>query len=574
MTRPLNRSPRAGLSVPLVLAMLAALSTLAFALVKKGSQQAAWALRYVHERTAQEAALAGLAEAENRLLDGRWYLNGLGSFSVTLSDQASVQVVCEDMVKPINPQPSGVITTSQGQFQFSGTVFGLHSIYVMSMGVCHDVRKFAVAKFIVSPEPLVSGGSMEGIRIPTNGASRRYWDELVYSGQCVGNMKRTLKITVFYDPLIKEPLVVPMKFNFQCLVAEGATVKKGDPLMKVWQPQSSGTTNAPYDGKVVKIYQASGEGWPDDVVLDLETGGSFQSAGKTLKTMVRVTPVPDGIIAGGSLDQKTTRAAIRTYFQSLTPMFRRNSEALFQAPPTIADQVTMDDQAALGLIGAPSPDISEVDFVHRLLPGFVPPGLSVEDIPDFKANAKVVLDKAPVTGPSGRTLAFFNVLVGGGWPVSPAIKANALSLPMPEGLGNMVKLLGVGPEGSISEYAAKAGTFRNASFLWTYRYSAELQPSAYPNKDWTGYTMVNGLAYQGLSHSGVQWSDNAYDLEYRGKKVRITDLVLFLNKIISDGDAQPSDGQLPAFPNIISVPMVPGNPSSNAGGGGGGGGGG
>ena len=92
-----------GFSILLVVTLLAALGFFVTAFLRKSSQQAAWAMKYVQEQAALEAAMAGIVAAEDRLQQGRWYASedprkSVGQFGLLVDEesQASAFVVCQD----------------------------------------------------------------------------------------------------------------------------------------------------------------------------------------------------------------------------------------------------------------------------------------------------------------------------------------------------------------------------------------------------------------------------------------------------------------------------------------------
>lgn len=556
---------RHGFSIFIVIGILLALTILVVAFLRKSGQQAAWAIRYVQDQAALEAALAGIAAAEDRLQKGRWYSSesprsNHGSFGAIVDRQSgsSVFVVCQDYYSRIAIQ-NGEYETSKGKVKIStpkGYFHVLHSVGVFAKGTCGNMSKFIFARFLVSPGPLAYGGSMEGIRITRNGRHDEYpYDDLVcatWNGEISGAERVFVSLpTSTSENVTEEPS--PVKWKYRIQVSEEALFSKGQIL---YIAERSGVTihkKAIRDGKVVKVLSPSGDGDSDEPIMIIQDLNYFESSGHTLKKMVRRTLIPDSQTGTGNLSDKTgCREIIRGYVNSLNATYLNHAETVFADNTVLGAGAITDSEATA--IAACRTIMTEIEFIQKMLPQFIPPGLSATDRLDFLEKAAVVLDKVPpsTADPTPDEQLIHEHYLGP-WPSDKT--KNALVFSQPRAIWQMLDFLR--PEAavaSIGEFIQSSTVLKMASYKWDCDYRG---PSGGVDTTWNippggEWIHAGGKYYLVYSQTGQKWEDNAYDLEYNGKRIRMSDVALFLHKLVSD-DGEIGEEGGPEFPLISDV---------------------
>lgn len=581
-----GRKPaRRGFSILLVVTMLTALGILLLAFLRKGSQQASWTMKHVHERVALEAAFAGITAAEDRLLGGRWYAcegpqNGVGQFSLLVDNEmpSSVFVVCQDTYSRVFI-PNGDYPTSRGMVSIStphGYFHTLHSVNVFSRGTCKDVTKMVFARFVVSPEPLAHGGSMEGIRFLTDGKRDAYpLDELVaatWEGTANGALKTFVCLPSQFDEHGSGNAEYS-RWKFQVLVSPGDLVAKGQPLYRAETSWSSCVKTAQRPGKVLKVIRECGEGYSDEPVLLIRDSNAFESSGHTLKKMVRLTPIPKEMAGNDNpADESDCRSVVRKYISSLEANYLSRSNVVFEHEESLPKGPLADDEAK-NIFTQATPPATALEFLRKRFPTFVPPGLSPSQTIDYAVHASVILDKTPppVGDPSPDELLLHNRFFGL-WPSDKA--RNAMRFSQPDAIRKMLDCIADKTDfTSLSAYIRTATTFQKGTYVWEcdYRGPAEDRheiigdsfdsdpASAHPpDAEWVA---AGGMNYLVLSKSPGTWYDNAYDLEFGEKRIRMRDVALFLAKIASDGGELPPDsGPERVLISDAKAPLPAGSP--------------
>lgn len=580
-----TRKPaRRGFSILLVVTMLTALGILLLAFLRKGSQQALWTMRHVYEQAALKAAIAGITAAEDRLLGGRWYAcetpkNSVGQFGLLVDEEmpSSAFVVCQDTYSRVSI-PNGEYPTSRGRVSIStphGYFHTLHSVDVFSRGTCKDITKMVFARFVVSPEPLAYGGSMEGIRFLTDGKRDEYsLDELVaatWDGTVNGAMKTFVCLPSQFDEH-GDGNAKYSKWRFQVFVSPGDLVEKGQPLYRAEASWSSCTKTAQRPGKVLKVFRQSGEGYSDEPVLVIRDNNAFESSGHTLKKMVRLTPIPEDMAGNDNpASESGCRAIIRKYISSLEANYLNRSNVVFEHEESLPEGPLSDDEAQ-NILKHATPPATEVEFVRKRFPAFVPPGLSPSQTIDFAVHASVILDKTPppASDPSPEELLLHNHFFGP-WPTDKA--RNAMRFSQPDAIRKMLDCLGEKTDfTSLSAYIRTATTFRKGTYAWEcdYRGPTEerheiIADSFDSNSDWTPppgaeWIFAGGMNYLVLSKSQGTWYDNAYDLEFGEKRIRMRDVAHFLAKIASDS----GELSLDAGPEMVLISDIKPSPSAKS----------
>lgn len=571
---------RSGFSIFLVITMLAAIGILLLAFLRKGSQQAAWTMKSVHERAALEAALAGIAAAEERLFHGRWYARedpkrSVGQFGLLVDEemQSTAFVVCQDTYSRI-AIPTGEYPTSRGKVLIStphGYFHTLHSVEVFSRGSCKETTQMVFARFIVSPEPLAYGGSMEGIRFLTDGKRDEFsFDELVFAtweGFVNGAMKTVVTLPTNFNEQGYNSSIYT-KWKYQIFVSQGDLVTKGQPLYRAEASWNSITKIAARAGKILKVIHPSGEDYSDEPVLLIRDNNAFESSGHTLKKMVRLTPVPKGLVGNDNpASADGCRAIIRKYINSFNADYLSRSNVVFESE-AILSEAPLSDEDAKNILKKSSEPTNDVKFIQKRLPAFVPPGLSMPQKIVFAANASVILDKTPPPpgDPSIDERLIHNHFFGP-WPFDKA--RNAMRFSQPGAIRQMLACLKAKTDSSsLSAYIRTSTTFQEGTYFWKcdYRGPAEerheiIDDSFDSDPDWTPppdseWIQAEGMNYLIFSKNQGEWLDNAYDLEFNGKRIRLSEVAKFLSKIAS-GSGEISSDTGPEMVLITDVKVQP-----------------